>query len=121
MCPASPNNVPSAKFKAVLDLQFGGLEKFKEKFSHNAVSVFGSGWTWLVDNDGQLEITNTFNAGTVLHLEGVTPLLICDVWEHSYYPTFENRRAEYLKNWWEVVNWAALERRYFGIKRSAFE
>jgi Fe-Mn family superoxide dismutase len=92
---------PSAAIVDALNLHFGGVEKFREKFSHNALAVFGrwgkrveigelrwidSGWTWLVDNDGQLEIVNTSNAATPITLgPNVTPLLTLDVWEHAYY------------------------------------
>ena len=77
---------PSAALADALTLHFGSVEKFKEKFSQNAIANFGSGWTWLIDNDGQLEIYNTSNAGTPLTLgSSVTPLLTIDVWEHAYY------------------------------------
>ncbi len=114
--------MPGTATLDLFDLHFGGFEKFKEKFSHNAVSVFGSGWTWLVDNDGQLEIMNTFNAGTPLTAKPhVTPLLTIDVWEHAYYPTMENRRADFVKAYWSNVDWAAMEQRYKSIKRRTFD
>eukprot|EP01091_Cochliopodium_minus_P001495 TRINITY_DN1135_c0_g1_i1.p1 TRINITY_DN1135_c0_g1~~TRINITY_DN1135_c0_g1_i1.p1 ORF type:complete len:238 (-),score=68.44 TRINITY_DN1135_c0_g1_i1:58-747(-) len=102
---------PSEKMKALLGKHFGSFDKFKEQFSHNATAVFGSGWTWLVDNNGHLEITNTFNAGTPI-TNDLHPLLTIDVWEHSYYVDFENRRPEYIKNWWSVVDWENIERRF---------
>ena len=76
----------------------------------------------VTDTDGQLEIVNTFNAGTPLTLgAGITPLLTVDVWEHAYYPDHQNRRADFVKAYWEVVDWNALERRYKSIKRSTFD
>lgn len=94
----------------------------QEKFSQNALAVFGSGWTWLINNDGQLEIVNTFNAGTPLTLgNGVTPLLTLDVWEHAYYPDHQNRRADFIKNFWEVCDWDSLDKRFKSVKRSAFD
>ena len=113
---------PSKEVVDALNLHFGSVEKFKEKFSHNALAVFGSGWTWLVDNDGQLEITNTSNAGTPLTLgDKVTPLLTIDVWEHAYYVDHQNRRADFIDAYWKVCDWKALEQRLGGIKRSTFD
>ena len=116
---------PAAPSEAVVDaltLHFGSVEKFQEKFSHNALAVFGSGWTWLIDNDGQLEITNTFNAGTPLTLGGkTTPLLTLDVWEHAYYVDHQNRRADFINAFWKVCDWGALEKRLKGIKRGTFD
>ncbi|HLC65335.1 MAG TPA: Fe-Mn family superoxide dismutase, partial [Candidatus Nanoarchaeia archaeon] len=76
-----------------------------------AATLFGSGWTWLVSNNGQLEIMQTPNAGTPIS-EGKTPLLVIDVWEHAYYLKVQNRRPEYIQNWWNVVNWKEVERRF---------
>ena len=109
-------NEPSEQLKTLLSNHFGSFDKFKEQFSHNATAVFGSGWTWLVDNNGHLEITNTFNAGTPITTDA-NPLLTIDVWEHSYYVDYENRRPEFIKNWWNVVDWSAVEKRFL-IKNS---
>jgi len=111
---------PSENLKQLLAKHFGSFDKFKEQFSHNATAVFGSGWTWLVDNNGHLEIANTFNAGTPLTFEGEqNPLLTLDVWEHSYYVDHENRRPEYIKNWWSVVDWKSVETRF--LSKGSFE
>ena len=98
---------PTGELAAAIETNFGSFAEFKEKFTASAAGNFGSGWTWLVKNaDGSLAIVNTSNAGTVITEEGVTPLLTCDVWEHAYYIDYRNARPEYLKNYWELVNWA---------------
>ncbi len=96
---------PDDKIKKALEATFGGLEEFKEKFSDTALSHFGSGWAWLiVNNNNKLQITNTSNQDSPL-MEGHTPLLAIDIWEHAYYLKYQNRKAEYIKAWWNVVNW----------------
>lgn len=83
----------------------GSFDTFKEEFTKSALSLFGSGWTWLVQGkDGKLKIMNTQNQATPL-IEGYKPLLALDVWEHAYYLKYQNRRADYVTNWWNVVNW----------------
>lgn len=104
----SPNGggAPSGELADAINAAFGSFEEFKEKFTASAAGNFGSGWTWLVKNSsGALEIANTSNAGTVITDESVTPLLTCDVWEHAYYVDYRNARPEYLKNFWEIINW----------------
>jgi len=104
----SPNGggEPSGELSDAINAAFGSLDDFKQQFSASAGGNFGSGWTWLVKNsNGDLEIVNTSNAGTVITDTSVTPLLTCDVWEHAYYVDYRNARPEYLKNFWEIVNW----------------
>ena len=97
---------PTGDLASAINSTFGSFAEFKEKFTASAVGNFGSGWTWLVKNAaGALEIVNTSNAGTVITEAGVTPLFTCDVWEHAYYVDYRNVRPEYLKNFWELVNW----------------
>ena len=93
------------ELKQKIEKKFGSVEEFKTQFGTNALSRFGSGWGWLVeDKDGELEILSTANQDSPLSL-GKKPLLGIDVWEHAYYLRYQNRRAEYIKNWWSVVNW----------------
>ncbi|MDY6321504.1 MAG: superoxide dismutase [Succinivibrio sp.] len=93
------------KVAAALNSAFGSAEKFKEEFIKNAAGNFGSGWTWLVeDNDRKVRIFSTSNAGNPLS-SGLKPLLVVDVWEHAYYLDYQNRRADYLKDFAEHINW----------------
>mmetsp|Transcript_11560 Transcript_11560/g.32459 ORF Transcript_11560/g.32459 Transcript_11560/m.32459 type:complete len:226 (+) Transcript_11560:85-762(+) len=106
MSPNGSASPPPADLEKALATQFGSVEEFQAKFSDHAKALFGSGWTWLVDNDGKLEIQNKSNANTPITSDGkVTPLLTLDVWEHSYYVDHQNRRPEYIEKWWKVVNW----------------
>mmetsp|Transcript_20452 Transcript_20452/g.28236 ORF Transcript_20452/g.28236 Transcript_20452/m.28236 type:complete len:225 (-) Transcript_20452:53-727(-) len=106
MAPVGETGGPSEGLLKEINLHFETLEKFQTKFSEHAKGLFGSGWTWLVDNDGHLEIMNTSNAGTPLtNPKNLVPLLALDVWEHSYYVDYHNRRPEYIENWWKIVNW----------------
>lgn len=104
----APNagGAPSGALDDAINEAFGSYEEFKTKFTASAAGNFGSGWTWLVKNSaGKLEIVNTSNADTVITDESVTPLMTCDVWEHAYYVDYRNARPEYLKNFWEIINW----------------
>jgi superoxide dismutase, Fe-Mn family len=84
---------------------FGSFASFKEQFTKAAVTLFGSGWAWLVkDKDGKLKIIQESNAGNPLR-DGMTPLLTCDVWEHAYYIDKQNRRPDYISDFWNLVNW----------------
>jgi Fe-Mn family superoxide dismutase len=107
---------PSAKLKATIDKSFGSMDKFKEEFSKAAKTHFGSGWAWLVaGKDGNLFVSDTLNQDNplmdVVEKQG-TPLLCLDVWEHAYYLHYQNRRAEYVDNFWNVVNWDVVSKRY---------
>jgi Fe-Mn family superoxide dismutase len=88
---------------------FGSFDKFKEQFNAAGLGRFGSGWAWLVDNGGTLEITSTPNQDNPL-MEGKKAILGVDVWEHAYYLKYQNRRADYLGAWWNVVNWNEVNR-----------
>ncbi|MFT9267696.1 superoxide dismutase [Oenococcus sp.] len=89
-----------------INMEWGNLQEFKNAFSSSAVAVFGSGWTWLVMKpDGKLQIVSTVNQDSPISM-GLTPLLGIDLWEHAYYLKYENRRPEYIKAFWHVVNWA---------------
>lgn len=103
----SPNGggEPTGELAEAITSTFGSFEVFKEKFSTSAATNFGSGWTWLVKNsDGSLAIVNTSNAGCPL-TAGQTPVLTCDVWEHAYYVDYRNARPQYVKAFWNLVNW----------------
>ena len=90
---------------------YGGLEQLKADVNDAGVKRFGSGWTWVVADGGSLSVTSTPNQDSPL-MEGKTPILGIDVWEHAYYLTYQNRRPDYLAAWWEVVNWDEVARRY---------
>ena len=92
------------KIAKEIEKQFGSFEKFKEEFTNKALTLFGSGWTWLVLDGEKLEIINTSGHDSPL-MYGKIPLLVLDVWEHSYYILYMWNRVEYIKNWWNVVNW----------------
>ena len=105
---------PSGNLAEALKSVFGGYDQFKEKFSAAAMGRFGSGWAWLVkDAAGKLDISSTANQDSPIS-EGKTPLLTLDVWEHAYYLKYQNRRAEYIGAWWNVVNWPEVEKRFLG-------
>jgi Fe-Mn family superoxide dismutase len=107
----SLGKIGSAPHGRLLDLindSFGSFDQFKQQFSDASVKIFGSGWSWLVlDSDGKLSIKQTSNAATPI-TDGFTPLLTCDVWEHAYYLDYQNRRPDYIKLFWEIVNWDAV-------------
>ncbi|RSD27458.1 superoxide dismutase [Mesobacillus subterraneus] len=113
----SPNGggEPTGELAEAINSKFGGFEGFKEEFSKAATTRFGSGWAWLVVNNGELEVTSTPNQDSPL-MEGKTPLLGLDVWEHAYYLNYQNRRPEYIGAFWNVVNWEEVNNRYNSAK-----
>ncbi len=111
MAPAG-ETAPSAELKEKAAEAFGSFESFQEKFSAAAAGLFGSGWTWLVKEGDKLSIVNTPNQGNPIS-DGKTPVLGLDVWEHAYYLHYQNRRPEYIKAWWNVVNWDEVSKRLF--------
>jgi superoxide dismutase, Fe-Mn family len=103
---------PAGPLADAIKQDFGSFEAFKTDFDQTGAAVFGSGWVWLVKGrGGRLEITTTNGHDNPL-VKGDFPLLLNDVWEHAYYLKYENRRPEYLKGWWPVVNWREVEARY---------
>ena len=102
---------PSGQLAAAIDQAFGNIATLKEKLSAAAVGQFGSGWGWLVMKGGKLEIVARPNQDSPL-MDGLAPLLGVDVWEHAYYLKYQNRRADYLQAWWNVVNWNAVADRF---------
>ena len=106
------NSQPDNEIIDRIIADFGSMDSFKERFTDAATSLFGSGWTWLVLNgDNKLEIINTENAETPIR-SGKIPLLTCDVWEHAYYIDYRNARADYLKAFWNVVDWEFVNTQY---------
>ena len=107
---------PVGEIKAAIDATFGSFDAFKEKFAAAATGRFGSGWAWLVvDKDGNLEVMSTANQDSPLTL-GKTPVLTLDVWEHAYYKKFSNVRPDYIKAFWNVVNWNEVNKRFLAAK-----
>ena len=103
---------PSAALAKAIDAAFGSLDEFKKQFNQAAITVFGSGWAWLVkDAEGKLSIVKESNAGNPM-TRGLAPLLTFDVWEHAYYIDYQNRRADYVAALWDLVNWDAVSARY---------
>jgi len=103
---------PEGKLADAIKSTFGGLDQFKEKLQAAGAGRFGSGWAWLVLNkQGSLEITSTPNQDSPI-MDGLKPVLGVDVWEHAYYLKYQNRRPDYLKAWWNVVNWPAVTQHY---------
>lgn len=114
----SPNGggQPSGELGSAIQSAFGSFDDFKSKFSDAAATRFGSGWAWLIAaKDGSVSITSTPNQDTPL-MEGKTPILGLDVWEHAYYLLYQNRRPDYIGAWWNVVNWDKVAELYAAAK-----
>jgi Fe-Mn family superoxide dismutase len=110
----APNagGAPTGALGDAIRAAFGSFDEFKAKFEAAGVGRFGSGWAWLVlGKDGKLAITSTANQDNPM-MEGIMPIMGCDVWEHAYYLKYQNRRPDYLKAWWNVVNWKAVAEMY---------
>jgi superoxide dismutase, Fe-Mn family len=113
---------PKGQLAAAIDAKFGSFDAFKEAFEKAGATRFGSGWAWLVvSKAGELEVVSTANQDSPLMgkaIAGVegTPVIGCDVWEHAYYLNYQNRRPDYLKAWWSVVNWDQAEKNYLAAK-----
>ncbi len=110
----SPNGggEPKGPLADAINQDFGSFEEFKEKFSTACATLFGSGWAWLVtDEDGNLQIIQESNAGNPIR-NGFEPLLVCDVWEHAYYLDKQNRRPDYIADFWKMVDWDSVAERF---------
>lgn len=118
LAPADKAGKPSDALAKAIDTAFGSMDDFKKKFGEAAAKRFGSGWAWLISQDGKLLITSTPNQdnpamkGTVPATDLGTPLLGLDVWEHAYYLHYQNRRPDYVAAWWSVLNWEAVSERF---------
>lgn len=104
MCPEGEGGEASEELIEAINSAFGNFEDFKKQFSDVAVGRFGSGWAWLVVNDGELEIMSTANQDSPI-MQGLRPILGLDVWEHAYYLKYQNKRADYISAFWKIVNW----------------
>jgi len=117
MAPADQRGKPNAALEAAIQSQFGSLDELKKRFDAAALTRFGSGWAWvIVTPDKKLAVTSTANQDNPLmdlpDIQRGTPILGLDVWEHAYYLKYQNKRAEYATNWWNVVNWNEVNRRF---------
>jgi superoxide dismutase, Fe-Mn family len=112
---ANAGGAPTGKLAQAIDETFGSFDAFKEKFSTAGMTRFGSGWAWLIVKDGKLEVSSTPNQDNplmdVAEVKG-TPVLGADVWEHAYYLKYQNKRADYLAAFWNVVNWEKVSQRF---------
>lgn len=113
----SPNGggEPTGELATQIKDAFGGLDAFKEKFAAAATGRFGSGWAWLIVKNGKLEITSTPNQDTPV-MDGISPILGLDVWEHAYYLKYQNKRPDYIAAFWNVVNWDEVTKLYEAAK-----
>ena len=106
---------PTGEIASAIDEAFGSFKEFKDKFAEAGVTQFGSGWAWLVVNNGSLEVVNRPNQDAPI-MDGLTPVLGCDVWEHAYYLSYQNKRPDYIDAWWNTINWDEVNRRYAEAK-----
>jgi len=107
---------PSGPLADAIKTTFGDFAKFKEQFAAAGTGRFGSGWVWLIWNNGKLEITSTPNQDTPV-MEGKTPILGLDVWEHAYYLKYQNKRPDYIGAWWNTVNWPEVAKRFSSVAK----
>ncbi|MCS6871731.1 MAG: superoxide dismutase [Anaerolineae bacterium] len=116
----SPNGggAPTGDLAAAIDATFGSFDNFKAEFKKAALGRFGSGWAWLIVDSGALKIVSTPNQDNpIMDHPNVVPILGLDVWEHAYYLKYQNRRADYIDAWWNVVDWNAVAQRYAAAKQ----
>jgi Fe-Mn family superoxide dismutase len=118
LCPAAQSGTASEPLARAIDSAFGSMDQFKKSFAEASAKRFGSGWAWLIVQNGELKITSTPNQdnplmrGPVADAELGTPILGLDVWEHAYYLNYQNRRPDYVSAWWNVVNWSAVSKNF---------
>ena len=102
---------PTGALSDAIDSTFGGFDALKEKFNAAGATRFGSGWAWLIKSAGKLEVVSTPNQDSPI-MEGKTPVMGMDVWEHAYYLKYQNRRPDYMAAWWNTINWAEVAKRF---------
>lgn len=108
----TPKSKPTGALLTAIERDFGSYDAFVDQFTKASIGIFGSGWSWLVrDKNGKLQIITTPNAGNPAR-DGMQPLMTADVWEHAYYLDHQNRRAEYMVNFWKLLDWAVVEQRF---------
>lgn len=124
MAPVGKGGAPVPKLREKIDASFGSTQAFQQVFSDAALKRFGSGWAWLILQNGTLKVTSTANQDNPL-MKGIvpdsdlgTPLLGLDVWEHAYYLHYQNRRADYIKAWWDIVNWNRVSETFATLMKS---
>jgi Fe-Mn family superoxide dismutase len=110
-----PGTAPVGKLAAAINSTFSSFEQFKEKFAAAATGRFGSGWAWLISKGGKIEITSAANQDCPI-MDGASPIIGLDVWEHAYYLKYQNRRPDYIGAWWNVINWKIADERFGKIK-----
>lgn len=116
-CMNSPDcELPTDQLALAIQATFGSIEQFRSAFAAAAINQFGSGYAWLILSNGKLEILSTPNQDTPISLT-VTPLLCIDVWEHAYYLQYQNRRADYVENWFNLINWDFVGARYMSLMK----
>ena len=114
--PNAEDRKPGGALSEAINADFGNFTTFQEKFTAAGMGRFGSGWAWLVVEDGKLLITDTANQDSPITVHQ-SPVLGLDVWEHAYYLKYQNRRADYIENWWHVVNWKKVEENFLGLQK----
>lgn len=115
MMKKAEGQAPTGELLDAINEKFGSVDEFKSVFSKAAATRFGSGWAWLVVKDGKLDVVSTANQDNPM-TDGLTPILGLDVWEHAYYLKYQNRRPEYIENWFNVVNWDEVAKLYCEAK-----
>ena len=108
---ATGGGSPEGELAAAIDRDFGGFDEFKQRFTQAGATLFGSGWAWLVVDNDNLAVVAKANQDSPI-MDGQTPILGVDVWEHAYYLRYQNRRPDYLAAWWNVVDWSAVAQRH---------
>jgi Fe-Mn family superoxide dismutase len=110
-----PGSAPVGQLAAAISSAFGSFDGFKEKFAAAATGRFGSGWAWLIKKAGKIEIISTANQDSPV-MDGASPVIGLDVWEHAYYLKYQNRRPDYITAWWNVINWKVADDRFAKAK-----